>query len=62
MTGKRRVTVNDGWAVYVHGEQVNGGQTVDLDTDTAEYWIDRGWATAADPPAKPKRRRTPRNS
>ncbi len=50
MAGKR-ITVNKGWAVYLNGEQVPGGETVAVDQDTAEHWIARGWATEAKAPA-----------
>lgn len=47
MAAKTRVTVAEGWAVYVHGQQHSGGDTVEMDTDTALHWIRRGWAVEA---------------
>lgn len=45
----KRITVADGYAVYVNGEQVTGGTTVPVDDTTADHWIARGWATEAKP-------------
>ncbi len=45
----KRITINEGWAVYVNDDQVPGGNTVAVDDDTADHWIARGWATEAKP-------------
>ncbi len=52
-----RLVVADGWAVFVDGEQHNGGTEVDVPADLAEHWTERGWAHPA--PAK-RRRQTAR--
>jgi hypothetical protein len=51
-----RMTVTDGWAVYVDGEQHGGGSVVDVPADLAEQWQERGWAQVVDKPAPAKRR------
>ena len=63
MGGKVKVTVNEGWAVAVDGKQHGGGQTVNVDRDTADHWIESGWATEVKPakPAKPTRPSTGRH-
>ncbi len=53
-----RVTVADGWAVYVNGEQRGGGSVVEVPADVAEQWQQLGWAQAVDKPAPVKRRTT----
>ncbi len=53
MAGDVTVTVNHGWAVAADGKQHSGGQTVNVDQDTADRWIASGWATAVDTTAKP---------
>lgn len=58
MAGKTRVTVAAGYAVYVHGEQHSGGDVVEMDTDTAQQWVRRGWAVEATEPAKQPKPRT----
>lgn len=49
----KRVTVTDGYAVYVNGEQIHGGDTIVLDQATAEHWVARGWAVEAKPQPNP---------
>ncbi len=44
---KVKVRVADGWAVYADGVQRGGGETVEVDQETAERWCAAGWATAA---------------
>ena len=49
-----KVTVTDGYALYVHGQHHVGGQTVDVPADLAEKWTAKGWASEAK--AAPKRK------
>ncbi len=61
MAGNVKVTVTEGYAVAVGGKQHGGGQTVNVDRDTADHWIASGWATAATTkPAKTRRPNTGR--
>ncbi len=53
MAGNVKVTVTEGYAVAVDGRQHGGGQTLNVDRDTADYWIASGWATAVKTTAKP---------
>ncbi len=53
MAGNVKVTVTEGYAVAVDGRQHGGGQTLNVDRDTADHWIASGWATAADTTTKP---------
>ena len=55
-----KVTVADGFAVYVDGEQRSGGSTVDVPTDLAEQWERAGWVVRDS--AKPSARRKPAGS
>lgn len=50
----KRITITEGYAVYVNGDQVPGGATVAVDQDTAEHWIARGWAVEAKAATKPQ--------
>jgi len=62
MAGNVKVTVTEGYAVAAGGKQHGGGQTVNVDRDTADHWIASGWATAADTtsePAEPAKTRRP---
>ena len=59
MAGNVKVKVNEGYAVAVDGKQHGGGETVNVDRDTADHWIESGWATAADTPAKPAKTTRP---
>ena len=59
MAGTVTVTVNHGWAVAADGKQHTGGQTVNVDQDTADHWITSGWATAADTTPQPAKTRRP---
>jgi len=40
---KVRVRVRDGWAVFDGDVQRGGGETLDVDPDTAEQWVAAGW-------------------
>ncbi len=52
-----KMTVADGYAVYVDGEQRSGGSTVHVPADLAEKWQTAGWVTPADKPtSKPRRK------
>jgi hypothetical protein len=53
--GTMRVTVKDGWAVYDGNQHVNGGETVTVDTDTANEWLAAGFVT---PAAQTRRQRS----
>ncbi len=53
--------VLDGWSVYVHDKRHNGGAEVEVDTDTADHWIQRGWVEPVEQP-KPARRATSRKT
>lgn len=55
-----KMTVTDGCAVYVDGEQLSGGSTVDVPADPAEEWQRAGWV--ARDSAKPSARRRPASS
>ncbi len=57
MSAKRRVRVLEGWSVYVADERRNGGDEVEVDAATADYWTRQGWAEPVD--AKPTKRRAP---
>jgi len=43
MAGTVRVTVREGWAVFDGTVQRGGGETVEVDADTAEQWETAGW-------------------
>ena len=53
MAGNVKVTVTEGYAVAVDGKQHGGGQTVNVDRDTADHWIASGWAKPAKATVKP---------
>ncbi len=64
MSDTVKMTVTDGWAVYVDGEQHGGGSVVEVDTATASRWAERGWARPVEdkqvasrtpPPARARR-------
>ncbi len=60
MAGNVKVTVTEGYAVAVDGKQHGGGQTVNVDRDTADHWIASGWATTGQTAKRSARaRRTP---
>ena len=59
MAGNVNVTVTEGYAVAVDGRQHGGGQTVNVDRDTADHWIASGWATAVKTTAKPAKTTKP---
>lgn len=54
-----RVKVADGWTVFVpaKGEQVPSGGVIEIDTETAAYWVDRGWVVRVSEP-KPRAKRS----
>ncbi len=56
MAGTVKVTIRDGWAVFHDGEHRTGGTVVEVDNETAEHWIERGWASPGEnkPAAKRK--------
>ncbi len=59
MADSVKVTVSDGWAVYVDGEQHAGGADVAVPTDVADKWQRQGWVARADQQEPPyKRSRT----
>ncbi len=45
MAGTVKVTIRDGWAVFHDGEQHGGGTVIEVDNETAEYWIAGGWVS-----------------
>ncbi len=45
-----RVSIANGWAVWLEGRLLVAGESLDLDRDTAQHWISRGWAVLAPRP------------
>jgi hypothetical protein len=51
-TGTVKVRVREGWAVFDGHAQRGGGQTLDVDPDTAEQWLAAGWVEQVKPTGK----------
>ncbi len=58
MAGTVKVTICDGWAVFHDGEHRTGGTVVEVDNETAGYWIERGWADRLEDKSAAKRKAT----
>ncbi len=47
-----KVRVREGWAVYDGHAQRGGGETLDVDPDTAVEWLAAGWVEQVKPTGK----------